>query len=103
QCKFHQSTSQSVSSREIAELVIGLTKFGHKHGLFVTTARITPQAKREFLTDYPGFTLEFLDGADLLGAVLDSVALTALWFDGERLAPVNAALTVPVILRDLTE
>lgn len=103
QCKYHQSVSTAVTSRELAELAIGLVKFGAKDGLFVTTAKISPQAKREFLGDYPGLSLDFLDGGDLLAAVLDNVALTALWFDGERLAPVNTAITVPVILRDLVD
>lgn len=99
QCKCHRDIEQTVTSKEVAELAMGLVKFGYKRGLFVTTSRISPQAKRELLDSYPGLRLEFLDGEELLAKVLDDVALAGLWFDGERLVLVNSAVSIPVIVR----
>src|SRR4051812_43147930 len=47
QCKHHQDGDVTCSSRELAELPMALTKFGYASGLFVSNARISPQAKRE--------------------------------------------------------
>jgi hypothetical protein len=54
QCKYHQDTNVTVSSNETDELVLALMKFDCKSGLFITTGRISPQAKREYLDNYPG-------------------------------------------------
>jgi hypothetical protein len=99
QCKCHRDVEQTVSSKEVGELALGLVKLGYKRGLFVTTSQISPQAKRELLDNFPGLELSFLDGDELLSAVLDDVALAALWFDGEKLALVNNAVSIPVIVR----
>jgi hypothetical protein len=47
QCKFHGDVTTAVGARETDELPVALLKFGCKSGLFVTTARLSPQSKRE--------------------------------------------------------
>jgi hypothetical protein len=51
QCKHHDDPSHACSSDEVSELPMAMVKFGVQHGLFLTDARISPQAKREYLND----------------------------------------------------
>lgn len=99
QCKYHQNTSASVSTDETDELVLALNKFGYKTGLFVTTGKISPQAKREYLDNYPDFQLDFLDGINLVETVLSSPVLSAVWFDGTEISKLRNALSIPFIIR----
>lgn len=99
QCKHHDDASHACSSDEVSELPMALVKFGIPQGLFVTDARISPQAKREYLGDYPSLALEFLDREELIGEVLASAVLRALWFDGGRLGLVNARTIFPLLVR----
>src|SRR5579859_3078641 len=101
QCKFHNDTSKTVSSKEMGELPMGMVKLGYTKGLFVTNGEISPQAKREFLNDYKGLTLEYLDGRAIVSTVLGNAVLKALWFDGHEVGRVSNALIIPVIARDL--
>src|SRR5215203_3112574 len=55
--------------RETDELPVALLNFGAKRGLFVTTDRLSPQSKREYLGDSSGFELEFWDGVQLIDHV----------------------------------
>jgi len=59
---------------------MAMTKLGYRTGLFVTNSRISPQAKREYLNDYPNFRLDFLEGETLAKEVLSNGMLTALWY-----------------------
>lgn len=102
QCKFHQETSKTVSSKEMGELPMGMIKLGYRKGIFVTNVKISPQAKREYLDDYRDLNLNYLDGRDLVTRVLGNAVLKALWFDGEKIGRVASALVVPMIARDLT-
>lgn len=99
QCKHHDDASHACSSDEVSELPMALVKFGIPQGLFVTDARISPQAKREYLSDYPNLALEFLDREELIGEVLASAVLRALWFDGGKLGLVNARTIFPFLVR----
>jgi hypothetical protein len=96
QCKHHDNPRVACTSAEVAELPMALMKYGARRGLFVTDARISPQAKREYLNDYPGFELDFLDRDELLSEVLSRPALRALWFDGARIGSVNVSITFPL-------
>ncbi len=99
QCKYHQDSDQACSSRELSELPMAMTKLGYKHGLFVTNSRISPQAKREYLNDYPGLDLDFLEGEILAKEVLSNGLLTALWHDGEEFSHVSVSTIFPMIVR----
>jgi hypothetical protein len=99
QSKFHADRNRACSSGEMGELPLAMTKFGAVSGLFVTNARCAPQGKREFIEDFGGLELEFLDGAELASAVLDHPILRALWLDGSEIAKVNRAVAYPVLIR----
>ena len=99
QCKFHGDMTAAVGARETDELPVALMKFGCKSGLFVTTARLSPQSKREYLNDFPGFELEFWDGLQLVDHVLSSPLLTELWLHGDSVQRRVASVAVPFIVR----
>jgi hypothetical protein len=80
---------------------MAMVKFGYKLGLFVTNARISPQSKREYLNDYPGLTLDFTDGTELVAEVLHNVLLRAIWVTGTTIERVSYAVSIPVLARDL--
>ncbi len=101
QCKHRLDPSKTVSSKETGELPLGLTKLGYGEGLFITNAAMSPQAKREYLDDYPSLNMEFIEGAELAPVVLDDVVLRALWFDGEKVDRVSYDIVVPIIARDM--
>lgn len=100
QCKFHEDPTKTCSSAETSELPMALIKLGYKRGIFVTNAGISPQAKREYLDNYPGLQLAFLDGDQLVRLVLQEPLLKALWFDGSSLTDVTSVVTVPVMIRE---
>lgn len=99
QCKYHTDPKLSVGTDETDELVLALLKFGCKSGLFVTTGRISPQAKREYLDNYPDLELNFLDGVNLVDQVLSSPLLSAVWFDGRSIIQSRQSLQIPFIMR----
>ncbi len=99
QCKYHQDSSKAVSSRELDELVIALSKFGANSGLFVTNGRISPQGKREYIDNYPQFNLAYIDGSELVDHVLASPILSAIWFDGASITQVRNSVVFPFIVR----
>ncbi|WP_434426569.1 restriction endonuclease [Nannocystis pusilla] len=101
QCKYHAALKKTVSSKEISELPMAMVKLGIKQGLFVTNSKISPQAKREFIDNYPGLTLSFIDGLTLARIVLDSAILRALWVSGTSASEVNRAVSFVVIARDM--
>ena len=101
QSKFHGRLPQTVSSKELGELVLGMVKRGCRSGLFITNARISPQAKGECLDDYPGYAVKFMEGRDIIRRVLDDPILKAVWYDGASIDRVQYAVVIPVIARDL--
>lgn len=101
QCKWHRNVDTAVSSLEMGQLPLAMVRLGYKHGLFVTNARVSPQAKREYLDNYPGLTMDYSEGAELATEVLGHVVLRALWYDGESILRLSASLSVPMIVRDL--
>src|SRR5687767_11947133 len=49
QSKYHANLSHSVPAKELGEVVLGMVRLGYKHGLFVTSTKVSPQAKRDCL------------------------------------------------------
>lgn len=98
QCKYHNNSEASVRSRETAELPIALIKLNCDKGLFVTTAKITPQSKREYLNDYPNLFLDFLDGLSLVRELRADELLHARWLSGNGLAW-PYVVSMPVLIR----
>lgn len=101
QCKFHKKHTGTVSSRETDELPIALLKFNTKFGLFATNGRLSPQAKREYIENFPGFTLRYLDGGMLADAILTHPLLRAAWFDGQAIQRTTELLALPLVARRL--
>src|ERR1035437_824006 len=103
QSKFHQDTKQSVSAPEIGEVAMGMVRFGYKKGLFITTGRITPQAKRDLLEggSFPELKIDFLEGWEIAKKVFDNLILKSIWYDGISLDKVSYTLVIPVVARDL--
>lgn len=99
QCKFHQDTSRTCSSSELSQLPMAMIKLDYSVGLFVTNATISPQAKREYIDNYPRLALEFIDGDDLIDEVFANALLRALWLDGKESEEINRATAFPVIIR----
>jgi hypothetical protein len=100
QTKCHGDPNQGVGARELDEIVIALKKFGATHGLFATTGRISPQAKREYLDYFPELALEFLEGTDIVDEVLAHPVLAQVWCEGEKIQASARPLVVPLVLRD---
>ncbi len=101
QSKFHANISQTVSSKELGEVVLGMVKHGYKRGCFVTNAKISPQAKRECLNDYPGYSIDYLDGREIVKKVFESLILKAIWYDGDSIDQISYEVIVPLLVRDL--
>lgn len=101
QCKFHKDIAKTVSSKEIGELPLGMIKLGYKNGLFITNAKISPQAKREFLNDYRNLNLDFMEGAKITEIVFSDIILKSIWYDGVSIDKVSYIIVVPVVARDL--
>ncbi|GAO05131.1 restriction endonuclease [Anaeromyxobacter sp. PSR-1] len=99
QCKYHRDSSAACSSAEAGELPKAMIKLGYRHSLFVTNARMSPQAKREYLDDYPGFHLDYIEGEGLLRELLGDTLLSALWLDGEKISRNRFTLALEVIVR----
>jgi hypothetical protein len=101
QSKFHSELSYTVSAKELGEVVLGMVRFGYTKGLFITNVRISPQAKRDCLSDYPDHSVDFLEGENIFNRVLDSLLLKAIWYDGHSLDAVSYTINFPIISRDL--
>lgn len=81
QCKFHYDFTKTCTSSETGELINGLLKFGYKYGFFATTGKLSPQAKREYLDNYPGYCLDWIDGIGVVDKVLENNLLYKIWFE----------------------
>jgi hypothetical protein len=103
QCKFHRDVSAVVGSRETDELAFALLKFGSKQGLFVTTARLSPQAKREYLDNFPGYSLHFMDGAMLVTEALAVPAIHSAWLSADGVRRTAAVIALPFTIRCLEQ
>jgi hypothetical protein len=103
QSKYHKNINQSISSRELGDLVLGMIKNRYNNGIFITNSKISPPAKRDVLNDYKEckLNIEFIDGQELVKRIFDNVVLKAIWFDGKSIIDVNFALVVPVVARNL--
>jgi hypothetical protein len=101
QSKYHKNINKSVTSQEIGETISGMLRFGCKKGLFITTGKISPPAKRDLLESYPGYNVKFLEGWDIAKKVFENLVLKAIWYDGESLDRVTYNLVIPIIARDL--
>ena len=101
QSKYHAKFSQSISAQELGEVVLGMVRFGYNHGLFITSTKISPQAKRDCLNDYPGYSIDFWEGREIVKKVFDNLVLKAIWYDGHSLDKVAYTLIIPIIARDL--
>ncbi len=99
QCKHSSKKHATCSTDDLDELPTALMKMGCNHGLFVTNCRISPQAKREYLENYPGFQLEFVDGETLALTVMENPLLRSVWFDGKTIGEINQAFVIPFIVR----
>ena len=98
QCKYH-SGAGSVSARETDELPTALVKFGLSQGLFATTGRLSPQACREYLDNFPGLSLDWMDLDRLVDEVLSDPILSAVWFNGAEISDVSRTIAIPFTLR----
>lgn len=103
QSKHHKDAALTVSSKDMGELPLGLVKLGYQCGLFITNARVSPQAKREYLDNYPTLDLEYIEGSEIPRTVFSDVVLHAIWYDGQSLDRVAYTVVVPVIARDLLQ
>lgn len=101
QSKFHSNISQSISAKELGEVVLGMVRYGYRSGLFITNAKISPPAKRDCLDTYPDYSVEFIDGWELVKRVFGNLVLKAIWYDGVSLNRVSYTLIVPAVARDL--
>ncbi|MBL0673888.1 restriction endonuclease [Aeromonas dhakensis] len=100
QCKYHEDGEKTCSSRELSELPMALIKFNYSKGLFITNAKISPQAKREYLDNYPNLQLSFIDGDELGLLVLESPLLRSIWFDGESICKREPSIRIPFLVRE---
>ncbi len=103
QCKFHFDFNKTSGSRETDEIVITLNKFGYNQGFFCTSGKLSPQSKREYLDNYKNFSLNWLEGHEIVDIVLENSILRKIWFENERIHLINNRITVPFILRKLPE
>lgn len=103
QAKYHNDLSHTIPSKELGEVVMGMVRLGYKHGLFITTStRISPQAKRDCLNDYPGYFIDFWDGKEIVNKIFENLVLKAIWYDGYSFDKVAFKLVFPIIVRDLS-
>lgn len=103
QCKWHRKIDVSASSAELGELPLAMVKLSYTHGLFATNARVSPQAKREYIDNYPNLSLEYLEGTEIASEVLGKPILKALWYNGETLARLSSTMSIPMIVRNLRQ
>lgn len=100
QCKYHEDYNKTCSSRELSELPMALVKFNYTKGIFITNANISPQAKREYLDNYPNLKLLFVDGDELGLSIVEAPLLRSIWFDGESIYKKEPSIRVPFLIRE---
>lgn len=101
QSKYHRDLNQSVSAKELGEVVLGMVRLGYDKGLFITSAKISPQAKRDCLNDYPNYSVDYLEGWEIVRKVFENLTLKAIWYDGQSLEKISYTIIVPLLARDL--
>lgn len=100
QCKYHEDYNKPCSSRELSELPMALVKFNYTKGIFITNAKISPQAKREYLDNYPNLKLLFVDGDELGLSIVEDPLLRSIWLDGESIYKKEPSIRVPFLIRE---
>jgi len=101
QSKYHRNIDQTVSAKELGEVVLGMVRLGYKNGLFITNAKISPQAKRDCLNDYPDYSVDYLEGREITQKIFENLILKAIWYDGQSLEKISYTILVPILARDL--
>ena len=101
QSKYHRDLNQSVSAKELGEVVLGMVRLGYDKGLFITSAKISPQAKRDCLNDYPNYSVDYIEGWEIVRKVFENLVLKAIWYDGQSLDKISYTIVVPLLARDL--
>jgi hypothetical protein len=101
QCKFHYDFNKTCGSSETDEIILALHKFGCKAGFFCTSGKLSPQAKREYLDNYPDFNLGWLEGHEIIDIVLGNPMLKEIWIEKLHLA--NKTVIIPFLMRRLPE
>ena len=103
QCKFHYDFSKTSGSSETDEIVIALNKFGYNHGFFCTSGKLSPQSKREYSDNYKNFSLNWIEGHEMVDIVLENPTLRRIWFENEKIHLIDNRISIPFILRKLPE
>jgi len=103
QCKFHYDFSKTSGSSETDEIVIALNKFGYNHGFFCTSGKLSPQSKREYSDNYINFSLNWIEGHEMVDIVLENPTLRRIWFENEKIHLIDNRISIPFILRKLPE
>jgi hypothetical protein len=101
QSKFHSDLDHSISAKELGEVALGMIRLGYKKGLLITNSKISPPAKRDCLNLYPGYSIDFIDGIELIKKVFGNIVIRSIWFDGKSIDRVNYQIVVPISVRDL--
>ncbi|MBQ7881877.1 MAG: restriction endonuclease [Treponema sp.] len=94
QCKFHEDNSKTVSSRETDEIIIALTKFGCKNGIFCTNSNLSPQSKREYEDNYPNYNVSWFDGEKIYDALMGNLILEKIWLEQ---IPIKDAVNITIL------
>ncbi len=101
QCKYHEDLTKTVSSDETDQLILALEKFKTKKGYFSTTSFISPQAKREYKDNYPGYSLDFFEGSNIVDEVYSSPILKKIWVDDIHFTKLDFSLNIAFVIIDL--
>lgn len=103
QLKYREDPEATTSTDEFAELPNALLRLGRRHGVFITNGRLTAPAKRDASNAFPGFSIEFFEGIDLLDA-LDRAPITyALWIDGVAIRDVRRQAVFGIVCRSFPD
>ncbi len=103
QLKYREEQDATTSTDEFAELPKALLRLGRRHGVFITNGRLTAPAKRDASNAFPGFTIEFFEGIDLLDA-LDRAPITyALWIDGVAIRDIRRQAVFGIVCRSFPD
>ncbi|MCB9765663.1 MAG: restriction endonuclease [Alphaproteobacteria bacterium] len=99
QLKHRERPDGSTDATEFGELPLALHRLGRTRGLFITNGRLTAPAKRDAASAYPGLTLDFMEGPDLLDALGRAPLTSALWVDGVAIRHMGRVACFGVLCR----
>jgi len=100
QLKHREDPNAATSTNEAAELPMSLSRLGRTKGLFVTNGKLSAPAKRDLVNAYPGLSLEFMEGIDLLAALERAPVTVALWVSGATFRHILRRVSFGVICRE---